>query len=287
MFEIIKEEKKRLNPIRRKINYIITPIYCAVCLAFLVPTICLMTIDDKKYLPVFLAFIGVFVLLTAAMLISIPFVRKKEVAIELPKYDLDIESAEPRDEYIFTQSNIVATFPISSSPFDEFKNDNAMFKGTDGLKDLIDYYGVNLISGKTQKSYSEFGAINVGDVTDNALYTNFYAKAQDGKLEIYSSYTVVINESGISVNGVQFDLENAHVGIIAYNLLNQVHIFLNFLFKNDLSVSLRLSKDVLAIINKFSIKVENRKLLDFILNYKAVAFEEILKCGRITEKTLN
>lgn len=288
MFERIKEEKKRLNPIRRRVNYVIIPIYCATCFAMLVPMICLMEIDDRKYLPAFLAFVGVFVLLTAALLISIPFTRKKEVTIELKNYDFDAKSARPRDEYIFVQADLAATFPLTSSPFDEFKNGNATFSGTDGLRELLDYYGLDIQSGKLHKSIPKYGAVSVGDYTGDARYTNFYADAHDeGELKIYTSYTVIINGDGMSVNGVRFNLKNAHAEIITYNFLMHVHIYLNFTFEDEeLTVSLRLSKDVLAIIDKFSITVENRELLDFILNNPQTAFDEILKRGRITEKRL-
>lgn len=288
MFERIKEEKQRLNPIRRTVNYVIIPVYCATCFALLVPMICLMEIDDQKYLPVFLACVGFFVLLTAALLISIPFTRRKEVAIELENYDFDVKSAEPRDKYFFVQAVLAATFPLSSSPFAEFKNGNATFSGTDGLRQLLDYYGLNLESGKLNKSIPEYGAVSVADYSDNARYTDFYADAHDeGELKIYASHTVIVNDDGMSVNGVRLGLKNAHAEIITYNFLMHVQIYLNFLFEDEeLTVSLRLSKDVLAIIDKFSITVENRELLDFILNDPQVAFEEILKRGRITEKRL-
>ena len=288
MFERIKEEKKRLNPIRRTVNHVIIPIYCAACFAMLVPMICLMEIDEQKYLPVFLALVGVFVLLTAALLISIPFTRKKEVAIELNKYDFDAKSAKPRDEYSFVQADLAATFPLSSSPFAEFKNGNATFSGTGGLRELLDYYGLNIESGKLNNSIPDYGAAVVSDYTEDARYTDFYADAHDeGELKIYASATVVINQDGISVNGAKFGFEKAHAEIITYNFLMHVQIYLSFTFEDEeLTVSLRLSKDGLAIIDKFSITVENRELLDFILNDPQTAFDEILKRGRITEKRL-
>ncbi len=259
MFERIKERKRRFNPIRRTVNCVIIPIYCATCFALLVPMICLMEIDDQKYLPVFLACIGLFVLLTAALLISIPFTRKKEVAIELEKYDFDAKSAEPRDKYFFVQADLAATFPLSSSPFSEFNNGNATFSGADGLRRLLDYYGLDIESGKLHNPIPEYGAASVGDYSEDARYTDFYADAHDEReLKIYASHTVIINGDGMSVNGVRFNLENAHAEIITFNYLMHVHIYLNFTFEyEELTVSLRLSKDVLAISDKFSIPVEN------------------------------
>lgn len=289
MFKTIKEERQRLNSIRKKINYVVLPVYVVSCVALLVPMIWLMEIDDEKYLPVFLALFGVFVLMTAALFISLPFIRKKEAAIELEKYDFHLKSAEPRGEYVFGYSELAATFPLSPSPFEEFKNENATFSGTSGLRKLLDYYGINIESGKLYNYVPEYGAVSVGDYTEDARYTNFYAKTHgESELEIYDSYTVVINENGLSVNDIRFSLENARVKITTLNLFMQVHIYLNLLFEEEeLYVSLRLSKDVLAIIEKFSISVENRKLLDFIINDPQTAFKEILKRGRISEKTLN
>lgn len=289
MFKTIKQERRQLSPIRKKINYIVLPIYIVSCIALLVPMIWLIEIDDEKYLPVFLALFGVFVLMTAALLISMPFIRKKEAAIELEKYDFDLKNTEPREEYIFEYSELAATFPLSPSPFEEFKNENAAFSGTSGLRELLYYYGINIESGKLNNSVPKYGAVNVGDYTEHARYTNFYAKTHgEDELEIYASYTVVINENGLSVNGVRFGLENARVTISTLNILMQAHIYLNIYFEEEeLCVSLKLSKDVLAIIEKFSITVEDKKLLDFIINDPQTAFIEILKRGRISEKILN
>ena len=278
-----------MSPIRRTINYVVVPIILAITVAIMTTMIVLMSIDENKYVIEFLVLFGVIILIIAALLISVPFTRKKEVAIELEKYDFDVKSAEPRDEYVFTKKDIVATFPLSSSPFDDFKNEGAKFSGLAGLQELMDYYGLKDETAKLHKSFLEFPDFSVSDYTKDIRYTDFYAEARNaGELEIYGLHTIVINQNGLSVNDAQLGWEKAHAEIAVYNLLVQVHIYLNILFDDEeLTLSLKLNKDVLSLIDKFSIKVENREILDFIVNNKRVAFEEILKRGRITEKTLN
>jgi len=60
-----------------------------------------MAVDEKRYTAIFLILCGFVGLLTAALLVSLPFVRKKDAISEAAKYDLDLESVEQKDKYEF------------------------------------------------------------------------------------------------------------------------------------------------------------------------------------------
>ena len=91
-FVSFSEEKKEMNPIRFKMNYIIVPIFLLfmiICIAIILIT---LSINEEKYTPlaiVLFCAIGLFML---GLLVSIPFVRKKEIILEMGKYDFSLDN---------------------------------------------------------------------------------------------------------------------------------------------------------------------------------------------------
>ena len=55
---------------------------------------------------------------------------------------------------------------------------------------------------------------------------------------------------------------------------------------SEVGIALKLDKDVIAMIEKFPIEVENREVLNFILHRKRQALSALLRRGRITDKTI-
>ena len=95
-----KLEKQYMNPIRYCTNYRIVPAYilfAAVCIGL---GLLLMKIDEHRFLPVF---IGLFVLLgivSVCLVLSVPKTRKKELTLELERYDFDASSVPKQDRYM-------------------------------------------------------------------------------------------------------------------------------------------------------------------------------------------
>lgn len=96
---IIKEEKKQMNPIRAKINFVVVPIYLIIMVTILTTIGILLSIDENKYTNFSLILVFIFILMSISLLISIPIIRKKEVEIESNKYDFTINKEE-KDEYV-------------------------------------------------------------------------------------------------------------------------------------------------------------------------------------------
>jgi len=85
----IRYEKARMNRIRYIVNYVVVPIYFLIVLISLFVAGSLMSIDEHRYLPVFVSVMAGFVVLTTGLLASVPYVRKMEIATEIKKHSLD------------------------------------------------------------------------------------------------------------------------------------------------------------------------------------------------------
>jgi hypothetical protein len=127
--DLMLEEKKEMNPIRFKMNYIIVPIFLLfmiICIAIILIT---LSINEEKYTPlaiVLFCSIGLFML---GLLVSIPFVRKKEIILELGKYDFSLDNCNidfysiksiEGEKFIFKKTGI--TIKGIEYPYDSFCN---------------------------------------------------------------------------------------------------------------------------------------------------------------------
>lgn len=289
LLKYVKQEYSILSPTRRIINYIIVPVYLLYTVVFVALSLILMNIDENKFLIVFLILGGIFLALTAALLLSLPFVRKKELADEMARYDFDVAGAEVKEQYVYNKVEPIATFTVEKSPFDEMAIDNIKYSGTAGLNKILERYGLDRTNAQLTKHYYDNTVkCSINDYSEHAEFTDFYAElCGEDKLQIFSSYCVKIDEVGIEVNGHHLGFDKAHAAINVYNMLLHVEIFLLITFEDcELGVALKLDKDVVAMLDRFSIRVENRKILNFILDNKREAFAAILKRGKITDKTL-
>lgn len=102
--------KRYMNPIRFRTNYLVLPCYLVFCAACLILVLVLGGIDDQKYAPFM---IGSFVLLggaTVCLLAAVPQTRKKELALELDRYDFDYSNVEEQEFYIINLEGIELRF---------------------------------------------------------------------------------------------------------------------------------------------------------------------------------
>ena len=107
--KILNEEKKQMNKIRAIANYTVVPIVLVVTVIILT-TICItMEINEEKYTVLSIILFSILGLIYALLLISVPFIRKKEIEIELSKYNFDIED-NVKEEYIVESSSSQVIF---------------------------------------------------------------------------------------------------------------------------------------------------------------------------------
>lgn len=122
MKENLRKEKERMTPLRRKINYLVVPIYLASVLFTLLIVTVLMIVDEQKFLPVFFVWLGVIVLSVIGFAACLPAITRKETELELesfaylfqPAAPLETDSVEIEEEdilYTLTKDGIRVEVP--------------------------------------------------------------------------------------------------------------------------------------------------------------------------------
>lgn len=94
-----ENEKRFMNPVRYSTNHILLPVYIAFSVLCLGVGIVLMSLDENRFTWLFILCMAVFAVISAVVLYQVPQTRKKEVAIELSRYDFDVENFEKRECY--------------------------------------------------------------------------------------------------------------------------------------------------------------------------------------------
>lgn len=94
-----KLEKLYMNPIRYRTNYRIMPVYILFSILCMGLAVALMEIDEHKFLPVFIGLFALFGIGSVWMLINVPKTRKKELELELARYDFDWSAVPVQDQY--------------------------------------------------------------------------------------------------------------------------------------------------------------------------------------------
>lgn len=276
---IFKREKGQLNPIRRIMNYVVVPIYFAAVSAIIITAICLSYIDETRYTPVFIALLCFIALITAALLISIPFVRKKEILIEAAKYDFDFQSVEKKESYTFEQRILVGVGDTEPSPFDDLANKTIAVKGATKLEEILSSLHIREI---TPNEFSDEINPYISDLTDEYIYTNYeIEKANDGKVHVYEKSCLSFAEDCAHVNGEKFPYSSITATVNSVSVLNQVELSVIFKFGDYLCANAKLDKSIIAIIKQFNINVVNDGALNLLLTNKFNAFEQVLKYGKI------
>lgn len=110
MRDLIRLEKKNMNSIRYFVNYRIVPLYVLLAAGMLVAFGILMGIDEERFLTIGLCLLGAITLLTVSVLISVPFVRNKEIYIEMSRYDFDLSDEAYQDVYDFSSEELCLRF---------------------------------------------------------------------------------------------------------------------------------------------------------------------------------
>lgn len=103
--KIMDNEKKNMNSIRWKVNYVLVPIFLGVMVIIFSIVGITMSIDEEKYTPLAILLISIFGLMCVGLLSINPFIRKQEIKIEVSKYNFDKVVLENNSFYEFTPCN--------------------------------------------------------------------------------------------------------------------------------------------------------------------------------------
>lgn len=113
--KIFEYEKKNMNSMRWKINYILVPIFFLIMGIILLVNCIMLSMDEKKYTPFAIGLFLIYGLMCMGMLVITPFVRKVELKIEMSKYNFDRITLGSDSFFEFvpisgTEANIVVLF---------------------------------------------------------------------------------------------------------------------------------------------------------------------------------
>lgn len=193
--DIIANEKAIMLPLNFTMSYIVTPIYLVVTLLLLVGFGVSIETDNKSYIIFGYVCLGIFALLSIALLATVPFVRKRAIKTELTRYDFDASDEE----------------------------------------------------------YSE----------------NF---------EFYNS-CVRFDKQGMYVNDNLFYYNHLNKQVVTSNKYKRVGMFLKFSASEEHIILLPVNSETINMLNCLDIELNNRHILDYIINNKEKAFIQIYDKG--------
>ena len=94
--------------------------------------------------------------------------------------------------------------------------------------------------------------------------------------------TLYFKSYGMYVNDDFYNFDELIITIETSNYCKRVHIVLRFTIAPNMYIDLSIDRSVLKMIDAFRIKIYNRSLLDYILDNKNTAFEEIYNKGYVS-----
>ena len=112
-------EKRYMNPIRYQTNYRLVPCYALFCAVCFVTGIVLMGIDDERFAPVFVGLLAIMGLVSVWLLLKVPETRKKELRLELERYDFDASFVPEHNKYTIAYEGAELVFDSNGIKVDE------------------------------------------------------------------------------------------------------------------------------------------------------------------------
>ena len=195
--DIIANEKAIMLPLNFTMSYIVTPIYLVVTLLLLVGFGVSIETDNKSYIIFGYVCLGIFALLSIALLATVPFVRKRAIKTELTRYDFDASEENYSDTFDFSN-------PYSSLRFDKL---------------------------------------------------------------------------GMYVNDELFYYNHLNKQVVTSNKYKRVVMSLKFSASEEHIILLPVNSETINMLNCLDIELDNRHILDYIINNKEKAFIQIYDKG--------
>ena len=147
--EMIRRKKEVMHPERFRLNYYILPVYFVLVLATLISIAVLGTVYGDTYMGVGLCIFAGFLLLTAAFIVYIESIAKKELKIALDEYAYLFEETKGSDtpveavdeemnmKYLVKKDGLQITYPTQGEAvFAEVGENTEFLPWTDGYLEL-------------------------------------------------------------------------------------------------------------------------------------------------------
>ena len=255
--EIIFYEKSEMTPIRRKINYIVLPLLMCWMVLSLAAGGVLMTVDENKFVGLFLALLAVGVLPLCLLLPALPFIRKKEAEYELNRYAFltagFVDEACQKDKYIFETPS--EDLLLREHIFAHGSKDSELeCKEIIGEDDFFD-------------AAREYVALTKEGIVWRKL--KFFAADREGN--VYNR----------EYNRLEYSYAETKISLVTSNFLLRVRLSLLFEFSDGSFFVRPLTEDLFGAVRRFSLPIENKREFEYLLTHTQEAFCQILKYGNI------
>lgn len=295
--DIVRDEKRQMNPIRRKMNYTLLPVLLAVFLACVIVGIVLMTIDEEKYaIPFVIVVTGGFLPILLAVFLVNPLVRKKEAQIEADKFDFDKPYEGDFEKAEFETEWKMPGYEFEAAVFSEFDGTveaQGIHELEGRLHDLLDEREFQIVEPETLADPDD---IILVDNTEEQRLPRFrlsVTTTDKTRVSVTAKASIVFDENGMMVNGEFFPYSDISVYVQTGSHLMRANVYLLFEVADKtktpnghytpalLSLRIRLDKRLVRLVEKFGLSVQNNDIYHYLLTHKKDAFLQILKYGTI------
>lgn len=283
-----KRERELMNPFSKTYKYVVLPLSLGIFLACIILAAVLMSIDEDKFVYAFLLLIaGGCIPLCIVCPALLPTIRRKEAKTEAAKYDFRERQDNDETEYRYEYAVTCGTYYVESPPFAELKQESATGKGAVALRQaLTEILGDNTKVTPHPEESVIYPPFFLKDFSENIRFVSFEIERKpykNGKdiVSVTERQQLTFGEKGILVSDVLFPYEEITAKIETANPLMRVRVFLTIRLNDDLYACILLDQQILHIVKKYHISIENRDVLDYILADTEDSFRQILKYGKV------
>lgn len=279
----IKKAKFNNNALRKQCLYILLPCYLAFVFALAGGYIgvLLSKPGESVLTAVGLAFLGAFLFVSLAVaFVIIPCLRARKAVSDLKNYDFSPHAAT--DEEKFESSVRLYNYYLNASPF-ETGDLKLEIEGEGRLNEYLEQYRADGVLGMAYTTPRDaflplfyFDMCNKAD--DGARFLIEKREENDRViLSVTQFFAVTFTPDGISVSGRLYPYDEAVGSVDARFNQSEAsaspRLFL--LFPDGFAISFALSSRIMSIADRYSIKIDDREIADFILSDPVRAFKTI------------
>lgn len=273
------QSKDYLNPYQYTINRFVLPI--SLCFDFVALGLLVAGVaTENETVGVILFSIGLIgcVLSLAVSMLSFTLLYRKAAKYERSLYDFS-ESGEENPRFDFEKTEAIARFGVESDPFGgEFEP--LSLRGEDALMEYLAPYGDSFEYLPPPRHPALLPAAWQRN-SERAAFTIEPDPEDKQKRIVYESFRLSIDETGATLNGDRFPFAALRAYFACDNDLRRVNLYLLFGTEEEPLFGVKLGGNILSVVEKYAIEIENREELDFALADKPRTFYRVFMDGKL------
>lgn len=276
----VKKRASVRTPLRRQCNILIALYILFVLVCGAVCFIPMLFPDNET--AVYITVVCMALLFLAGSLalcfILLPVLRVKQAKLDIANYDF---TPVTPDECEGTFENVlpIERYYFDAAPFDE--DEKITLNGGEALGEYLAQYDLNGYKGMEFLGRTgEFTPFYLFDFSANENNTAFVAEKkmmENGQLQmtLYAAYSLSFTPEGITANGKSYSYSEvkAMCDAMFTGFASSARIFI--LLGEDMNASFAIGGKIMALLDKYGVRLENREVADYIMNDPPRAFRQI------------